>query len=199
MSERKLRQPAPGQPKPALTRLKELGPEERAAVMRILRANTYQAARKAVSVLVGFECGKGALSRFFCWEAKREAIRESKEISGQVHRFLREYRPEYTEEKVREVAGMYFMMRTLENLDSNEFVKLARVGILDKHHEIETQRLDLQMRKLAHAGVLPFQLRKDANEKRRDSLNSGIESDGEENKTQKGGSLTGDGRRLRTA
>jgi hypothetical protein len=152
MNERKLRQPAPGRPKPALTRLKELGPDKREAVMRILRANTYEAARKAVSVLVGFACGKGALSRFFCWEAQREAIRESKDMAGQVQRFLRQYRPEFSEEKVREVAGTYFMLRTLEKRDAGEFVKLARVGILDKHHEIEEQRLDLQLRKLAHAG-----------------------------------------------
>lgn len=152
MSERKLRQTAPGEPKPALTRLKELGAAERATVMSILRTNRYEEARALLAERVGFECSKGALSRFFAWQAKQEAMREAQDIVGQAERFMQRERPEWTEEKVREVAGTFFMMRAMGNRDASEFLKFARLGVLEKHEELESRKLDFHRKKFEHQG-----------------------------------------------
>jgi len=160
MLEHKLRQPAPGQPKPALTRLKELGAEERAAVMQILRENTYQHAQKIISARLGFECRKGTLFRFFSWQAKQDAIRQSEDMLAQAERFMQQQRPDWTEEQMRELAATFFIMHALENRDSGQFVKVARLGILEKHHHLESRKLDLHLEKYAQVGSAEAPFRK---------------------------------------
>ncbi|HEY2081407.1 MAG TPA: hypothetical protein VGI88_01385 [Verrucomicrobiae bacterium] len=162
MMERKLRQPAPGQPKPALTQLKELDAEERSAVMDILRTNTYGHARELVAERVGFRCSKGALCRFFSWQAKQQAAQESQDILGQVERFMRQQHPEWTEEKLREMGNMFFVVQSMKDRDTKGFISLTRLGILDQHRQLESQKLDLYLKKFEQETTAPSEPMKGA-------------------------------------
>jgi hypothetical protein len=150
MLEYKLRQPSPGQTKPPLTRLKELPAVKRAEVMAILRARTYDQARPAVEALVGFGCSTGALCRFFSWQAKQDEARASEDMVGQVTRFIREHRSDWTEDKVREVASTFFMMHAMKNRDSRDFVRVARLGLQGEHNQLDERKLDFNLEKLRH-------------------------------------------------
>ena len=152
MREQKFRQPSPGKPKPALTRLKELPAEQRARVMEILRANTYKQARPIVEAFAGFACATNPLCQFFSWQAKQDELRASEDMAAQVGRFIREHRTDWSEEKVPEVAGTFFIMQAINNKDVGEFVRVARVGLQDGQKQLNERRLNFRLGKLKAAG-----------------------------------------------
>jgi hypothetical protein len=148
MPERKIKQPPAGEPKPPLTKLKELSRDERARVMGILRANTYVRARPLVEAAVGFSCPVEALGRFFRWQAQITQDEEVDDVAGEVERFLRERHPDWSEEKLEELGGMYFMMKALGDGDSREFLRAAKLGLDRDRGNTLGRRLNLEREKI---------------------------------------------------
>src|SRR5689334_8614665 len=97
---RKIKQPAPGQPKPPLTRLKELPVAERTRVNEILRAHTYEQAQPLIQQLLGCGCSRSVLNRFFQWQQIEEAMEISEDTLTQAVAFLQASYPDWTEEKM---------------------------------------------------------------------------------------------------
>jgi hypothetical protein len=148
MIERKLKQPATGQPKPSLTRHKELPPEERAKVMEILRGHTYEQAQPLVKEATGTHCLKGVLWRFFTWQAKEDARKASEDMAAQVDRFIRERHSDWPEEKLREAARTFFILESMKNYDPMSFVNVERARIQGENAQLQERRLDFEWEKL---------------------------------------------------
>ena len=79
-------------------------------------------------------------------------MRAAEDMAAQVGRFIREHRTDWSEEKVREVAGTFFIMHALKNKDAGEFVRVARVGLQDGHKQLEERKLNFQWEKLKAMG-----------------------------------------------
>ena len=139
--ERKLRQPSPGQPKQPLTRLKELPPEERDAVMGILESNSYEQARALVEARVGIACSVDTLGRFFAWKSAQKTMAHSDEMLGEVEDFIAEHYQGWSEEKMREAASAFFMARTMEKRDAKSFACVAKLGLDSRRERNEAEKL----------------------------------------------------------
>ena len=147
--QRKLRQPSPGEPKLPLIRLKELAAEERARVMHILRANTYEQALSMVEQIVGFNCSIDTLKRFFAWQQTGQAMELSDEMIGQIGDFLRERYPGWSEEKMRETASAFFTFHTMSQRDTRGFACIARLGLESGREQILADKLKFDKEKTA--------------------------------------------------
>jgi hypothetical protein len=138
---RKLRQPSAGQPKPPLTKLKELPAEQRAKVMDLLRSQTYEEAQPGIEQLVGFSCPIYTLTRFHHWQKASEAMEVSAETTEQIGDFLRERYPDWTEEKMRETASAFFTMLAMSRQDTRGFACVARLGLESGRDRILAEKL----------------------------------------------------------
>jgi hypothetical protein len=138
---RKTRQTTPGQPKPPLTQLKELPSEQRASVMAILRANTYEQARPLIEQLVGFAASVDTLGRFFAWQGLLEAMETSSEMIEQAGDFLSERHPDWTEENMRESACAFFTLQSVAQRDHRAFACIAQLGLKSSRDRLLAERL----------------------------------------------------------
>jgi len=152
--QRKLRQPSPGEPKPPLTKLKELSAEERGKVMNILHANTYEQAQPLVEQLVGFHSSIDTLRRFFAWHQTDHAMELTDEAIGQIDNFLRERYPGWSEEKMRETASAFFTIHTMAQRDTRGFACVARLGLESTRDRILADKLKFEKAKTARKLVL---------------------------------------------
>lgn len=139
MSTRKLRQPGPGQKKPALTRLKELPAEDRARLMAVLRENTYTQAAPLCEQLVGFPCSLDVLSKFWQWQGTQEDLETSNDWLDQFEQFTRSQNPDWSADKVREQAIAFFLAQTAGKKDLKGFVQIAQIDQNERSGRIKAQ------------------------------------------------------------
>jgi hypothetical protein len=147
MSDRKIRQPAAGDPKPPATRLKELSVELQAKVMDLLANNSYQDAESPVTGLVGFACSKDVLFRFRKWHEAREEMKLGDERCRLIKEFLQKEMPGASPEKLRELGVMFRTLVALGNGDGKEFVNVSRMQIQSEREQVRAKKLDLEERK----------------------------------------------------
>src|SRR5580765_6305048 len=117
MSDRKIRQPAAGDPKPASTRLKEVSVELQAKVLELVTNHSYKDAEPLVEALVGFVCSTDVLFRFRKWHEAKEAMKLGDERSRQIMEFLQKEMPDASPEKLRELGVMFCTLVSLGNGD----------------------------------------------------------------------------------
>src|SRR3954465_10919601 len=122
---RKNRQPTPGQPKPPLTKLKELPPTERDTVMDILHAKSYLEASPVVGELVGFPCSPKVLLRFYHWQETQDSLENSDDLLEQITAFEKESHPDWPPEKARVMATSFFLRHTMQKKDLKAFASMA--------------------------------------------------------------------------
>jgi hypothetical protein len=147
MSNRKTRQPAVGDPKPAATRLKELSVELQVKVLELVTNHSYKDAEPLVKSLVGFACSTDVLFRFRKWHEAREAMKLGNERCRQIKEFLQKEMPEATPEKVRELGVMFCTLAALGNGDGKEFVNVSRMQVQSEREQIRARKLNLEERK----------------------------------------------------
>jgi hypothetical protein len=145
---RKLRQPSPGEPKPPLTKLKELPVTQRDSLMDILRDRTYGEASPLVSELVGFPCSAKVLSKFFPWQQSQESLEGAEDLLDQIVAFEKQRHPDWPVEKARALATTFFMRHAMEKRDLKEFATAARLSLQNEEAERNAGRLELQQLKL---------------------------------------------------
>jgi hypothetical protein len=151
MNDRKLRQPAAGDPKPPATRLKELPVELQAKVMDLLAKNSYQDAEPLVTSLVGFACSTDVLFRFRKWHEAKQEINLGEERYQQIKEFLQKEMPKASPEKLRELGVMFRTLTALGNGDGKEFVNVSRMQLQSEREHIRARKLDLEERKFQEA------------------------------------------------
>jgi hypothetical protein len=144
MSPSKLRQPVAGQPKPPLTKLKELPSAERGKIMEMLRSHTYRDAEPMVSEAVGFTCTIDVLCRFFSWQGAQEDMVISSDMLRQVMSFTRAHHADWPEEKVREAAASFFTLHTMAKRDVKGFASMARLHLQTERCRIKERKLELE-------------------------------------------------------
>jgi hypothetical protein len=150
MKTRKIKQS--NGPKPPITRLKELPEDERAKLMAILRANTYEAAGPLVENVFGFACSRQVLSKFFQWQTTQEDLDQANDTMAQVEEFIARQNKDWTPEKVRNAAITFFTAQTTSNKDLDGFVTVANLDLNERKAKtkagFEREKIDLQKRKL---------------------------------------------------
>src|SRR6185437_2768595 len=144
--DRKVKQPAEGEDKPAATRLNELPAAIRAQVIEILDGNTYKAAEPLVSGLVGFQCSSDVLYRFRKWMKASKRMEMGRERLSQIASFLKEQMPEASTEEMREMSGIYYTLISLGDGDARTFVDVSRAESQAERERIRQKRLDLDER-----------------------------------------------------
>ena len=162
MKQRKLNQPATGQPKAPLTKLKEFPPAERAKIMEILRTHTYHDAEPLVGKLAGFDCSTDVLCRFYSWQGTRQDLELSKGTLRQVATFLREEFPGWTEGKVNEAAASFFTFHAVAAQDVKGFASMARFYLQAERCRIREKKLALEELKFEDAHQKQFDAALDA-------------------------------------
>lgn len=146
MSHRKLTQPAIGKPKPALTKLKELPPADRARILEIIRAESYRAAQDPVSRLVGFKCSMDVLFRFFHWQSTEQDFQVYRDRIAQVLSWEQQHPAGVPDPKLRESVGEFFIAHAIAHEDVKGFTALGRL-----YYQGEACRLQKEKFKLACA------------------------------------------------
>jgi hypothetical protein len=152
MKKRKLRQPSNGKAKPPLTRLKELPSAERAKLMEVLRANTYAQAEAQFESLVGFACSVGVLSQFFQWQSTQEDLETSNDLVEQFEEFCRKQNPDWSLEKVREMAMGFFIAHATAKKDLKGFAQIASLDLEERKSKtkakFESQKISISDRRV---------------------------------------------------
>jgi hypothetical protein len=146
--QRKLKQAPSGQTKQPLTLLKELPQIERARIMAILRDHTYEQAQPLVEPILGCPCSVDTLGRFFRWQGTQERLEASDETLGHVAEFIQERYPNWTEEKMRELASTFFTMQAMARGDTRAFASAARLALNSARNQLQERRLEFDKKKL---------------------------------------------------
>jgi hypothetical protein len=148
---RKIKQTAQTSVKPTLTRLKELSPENRLAVIEILDTHTYMEAMPMVQQLVGVPCSINLLWKFRTWLATEQALTDDTDLVEQIETFLRQRNGNWSVERIQEAAISFLMLRALSRGDVKAIATITRLPVQLEQVRLKRARLDLDRDKFAES------------------------------------------------
>jgi hypothetical protein len=151
MNRRKLKQTGRSRVKPAFTRLKELTPEKRLAVMEIVESHTYKEALPLVEELVGFACSINVLCKFRSWQATEQELARNTDLLEQIERYLRRRDGDWSVERIQDAAMSFLMLQALSKGDVKGFATITRLPARLEQVRLKVQRLDLDREKFAES------------------------------------------------
>ena len=108
----------------------------------------------------GLRVSRRALSEFFSWYAARQDLQETSDLLETFEEFTRKRNPDWSEDKVRDVAIQFFMAHTVANKDVSKFVFVTQ---LDQNERFGRTKAGFKERQVSLAE------RKEADEKRSDA------------------------------
>ncbi|HXS68903.1 MAG TPA: hypothetical protein VN761_08670 [Candidatus Polarisedimenticolia bacterium] len=143
MNTRKMRQTNEDEPKPTLTRLKELPPETHSRIMEILETHTYKDAQPLVAGLAGFECTTNALFKFRQWRQMEEALDHDTELLENVEAYLKNREGKWSPERIQKSALGFLMLQALGKRDAKAFSSVTRLWMRREQLELKEKKLAL--------------------------------------------------------
>jgi hypothetical protein len=151
MNNRKIKQTGRSKAKPAFTRLKELSPEKRLAVMEILESHTYKEALPLVEELVGFECSINLLCKFRSWQATELELARNTDLLEQIEKYLRQRKGDWSLERIQDAAISFLMLQALSKGDVKAFATITRLPGRLEQVRLKAERLELDREKFAES------------------------------------------------
>lgn len=148
---RKIKQTAQNIPKPPLTRLKELPPEDRHAVVEILGTHTYKDALSLIEQRVGVFCSINTLWKFRDWLITEKMLTDDTDLVEQIETFLRQRNGDWSVQRIQEAAISFLMLRALSKSNVKEIATLAELPVRLEQVRLKRARLELDRDKFAES------------------------------------------------
>ena len=152
--------------KPRADATLKLLPAERQAAIADFLAQPGNTLDKGVAWLRadGFKTSKGTLSRWWHWYASQQELQEANDTLEAFEDFLRQQKPGWTADKIRDTAIQFFISQTVGQKDVNKFAtvvqldqneRFGRTKAMQKEREItlKENKFQFDAAKLALAAV----------------------------------------------